>query len=363
MKELGQLFVTGISGCELLDHEKEFLEESDIGGVIFFKENYESSSQLAELTNKIQTCRSEYPLFTLVDQEGGRVQRFKNQFSIIPSMYDLSLLDSPKIIFEVASIMAKELVACGINVNLAPVCDVWTNPANKVIGDRSFGTNTEMVEKNVSAAIRGFQTNGVLACGKHFPGHGDTKLDSHFNLPYVKTSMEKLEERELIPFIKASKSRVDFIMMAHLVVDAIDDKLPTTVSAKAYEFLRNRLKFEKIIITDDMHMGAITKQFTFEEAAIKALDAGADILEYRDMNEAIIAFNAVRDAIDKGILNKEKIQEKINRVMKVKKNKLSEYKPIYIPDISKTLGNKEVEKFFKDLNEKIAQVKENIKTS
>jgi len=360
MKQLGQLFISGIEGLDITEEEKEFFEHCNIGGVIFFKENYVSPSQLAELVNKVQTCRDEYPLFISVDQEGGTVQRFKNQFSIIPSMYDISLLDSPKITFDISCIIAKELKACGINLNFSPVCDIWTNSVNKVIGARAFGKVVQDVEKHVSAAIRGFHTCGVMACAKHFPGHGDTKLDSHYNLPYVVTELDLLEKREMIPFIKASKSRVEFMMMAHLVVDAIDEDNPTTISAKAYKYLREKLKFDRIIITDDMHMGAIAKTFSFEEAAILAIEAGADILLYRDMREAKLAYGAVEQAISSGRLAKNIIQEKIDRVMAVKKNNLAEYKPIYIPDIRKMLASNEHSNYILEIEKKITKVKRDL---
>src|SRR5690606_39015320 len=146
----------------------------------------------------------EYPLFIAVDQEGGRVMRFKRHFTQFPAMMELAKLDSPKLIFEAHEVKAKELAACGINLSFDPVCDILTNPDNKVIGDRAYGSDVETVEKFISAAIRGLQTNGVLACAKHFPGHGGTTKDSHYDLPLVKTTVEEMRARELQPFIKAS---------------------------------------------------------------------------------------------------------------------------------------------------------------
>ena len=149
MNEIGQLVMTGISSKTLLEEERKFLEQENIGGVILFSHNFESPAQLAELVNAIQSCRNEYPLYIAVDNEGGRVFRFKNHFSQLPSAMDISILDSPKTCFHISKIAAEELAACGVNLNLAPVCDVWNNPKNKVIGDRAYGSDAETVSKFV----------------------------------------------------------------------------------------------------------------------------------------------------------------------------------------------------------------------
>ena len=186
--ELGSLLITGIPGTVLSEEVKETLDRLKVAGIILFAHNYENPAQLAELINEIQTTRGDYPLFISVDHEGGRVMRFKKHFTQFPSMYELGCLNSPKLIFEAHSLMAKELRACGVNLSYSPVCDVWTNKDNKVIGDRAFGHDVDIVEKCLSAAIRGLQTNGVLGCAKHFPGHGDTLKDSHYDLPLIKNS-------------------------------------------------------------------------------------------------------------------------------------------------------------------------------
>ncbi len=350
MDNFGQLLISGIKGVSLLPEEIEFIKDEKLGGIILFPHNFQDPAQLAELVNSVQKLRDEYPLFISVDQEGGRVMRFKTHFTQFPAMLDLATLDSPKLVFEVHQLLAKELAACGINLSFSPCCDILTNPENKVIGDRAFGRDAETVEKNISAAIRGLQTSGLLSCAKHFPGHGSSFKDSHFDLPLVKTSIAELKQRELIPFIKASKSRVEFIMMAHLLVDSIDSKLPTSLSPKAYEFLRNETKFSKIVITDDMEMKAITDKYTIEEAAIMALSAGTDMLLYRFMDDAKKALGAIREAVKKKSVKREDVLEKLMRVEKCKKENLSVYQPIYIPKISDSFNTPESKKlmeFFK----------------
>ncbi len=333
--DVGQLFITGISGVALTEEEKTFLKDCNIGGVILFKHNYQDPAQLAELINEIQTLRDEYPLFISVDQEGGRVRRFQTHFTQFPSMYEVGEQDSPKLTFEVHKALAEELNACGVNLNYSPCCDIWTNENNKVIGDRAFGKTAEIVEKNVSAAIRGLHTSNVRACAKHFPGHGNTTKDSHFDLPYVKKSLTDLKQEEIVPFLKASKSRVEFIMMAHLVVDAIDKDKPCTLSEKAYSFLRSELKYKKLIVTDDMEMKAITDNFGFEDAGKQALEAGADVLLYRSMEKTKLVYESIVTEIKQQNLKKSLLEDKINRVLDCKKRFFSEYQPIYIPTITK----------------------------
>ncbi len=333
MDNFGQLIITGIEGVALTAEEATFIKDEKIGGVILFAHNYTDPAQLAELVNNIQKLRDEYPLFIAVDHEGGRVIRFKSHFTQFPPMLELSKSGSPKLIYEVHEIMAKELAACGINLSFSPCCDILTNPDNKVIGDRAFGDNAEDVEKNISAAIRGLQTNGIISCAKHFPGHGGTTKDSHFDLPLVKTSLEEIKAIELQPFIKASKSRVEMMMMAHLMVDAIDHELPTTLSAKAYNFLRQETKFSKIVITDDLEMKAIADRYSIEESAVMAMKAGADILLYRFSADAMKALAAVREAVKTKAIKKDNLIEKLQRVENCKKEYLSTYQQVYIPKV------------------------------
>lgn len=355
MNQLGQLVITGITGHTLLPEEKNFIESENIGGVILFTKNYESPAQLAELVNSIQVLRKDFPLFICTDHEGGRVMRFKTQFTHFPPMLDIAKIDSPKVFYEVATIMAEELLSCGVNLNLAPVCDIWNNDQNKVIWDRAFGKDEESVSKFISSMIRGFQTNGLMSCAKHFPGHGNTLKDSHYDLPIVKKTLEELRNEELQPFVKAVKARVDFVMMAHIIVDDIDAELPCSLSPKAHQILRDELKFKGIIISDDMQMKAITDHHGFGEAAAMAIRAGSDIIEYRDFAEAVQGLEGLKKAFKDKTLKGNDIQDKVNRINEAKKKYLSEYKPIYIPDIEKKLNKKSSQVFLEDLKKKILE--------
>lgn len=344
MENPGSLIITGISGTALTDDEKGFIRDEKIAGVILSSHNFEDPAQLAELVNSIQSLRDEWPLFISVEHEGGRVLRFKKGFTQFPAMFEIAKMNSPKVTYEVHAVMAKELSACGINLSFSPVCDIWTNPENKVVSDRAFGVDAESVEKHVSAAIRGLQTNGVLACAKHFPGHGDTLKDGHTDLPHVRQTLQQLSEREFQPFVRASKSRVEFMMMGHLQVDAIDPKFPTSLSGKAYQILREETKFTKIVVTDDLEMKAVADKYSVEEAAVLALEAGTDMLLYRTPAAAKRAVQSVREALKTKKLKKEKFLDKVARVESCKKEYFTEYKPIYVPKITAAFNSQESKK-------------------
>ncbi len=354
MNQLGQLVFTGLSGKTLTDAEKKFIEKENIGGVILFTKNYESPAQLAELVNSIQLLRKEYPLFIATDHEGGRVIRFKSHFTQFPPMLEIAKLDSPKLFFEVATIMSEELLACGVNLNLAPVCDIWNNDQNKVIWDRAFGTDHESVSKFISSMIRGFQTNGLLSCAKHFPGHGNTLKDSHVDLPIVKKSLDQIRAEELQPFIKAVKARVDMVMMAHIIVEDIDPELPCSLSPIAHEILRNDLKYKGLILSDDMQMKAITDHRGTGEAAMMAIKAGSDLIEYRDFEEAILGLEGLKKAQKDKSIKPQDFTDRIGRVLENKKRYFTDFKPIYIPDLDKKFNKKSTQIFVEDLKKKIA---------
>jgi len=339
-KKLGELFITGFSGMELSDDTTAFLSQAQIGGVIIFAHNYENPAQIAELSNQIQECRTDLPLWISVDHEGGKVQRFKRTpFTRIPDAHAIGLMDSPKLTFDVADIMAKELKAVGMNVNFCPVADIHTNPKNPVIGVRAFGTDEETVSKHVTAMVRGHMVNNVVPCVKHFPGHGDTNSDSHFALPKVDTPIEILREREFKPFLKSFKSRCPMVMTAHVLLPKIDPDFPATLSKKILQdFLRNELRYNRLIISDDLEMKAITDHYGVEEAPRMALIAGCDLLIYRSEGPARQAYESLTRDLDSGKLPAEVVLEAAERSQTLKKEILLPYTPIQVADVGKLLG-------------------------
>ncbi len=349
MKELGQLFITGIEGPYLRDQEAEFISKENIGGVILFDRNFESLAQVGELVNTIQELNKERPLFIALDYEGGRVQRFRKALSPIPPMLEIGKLGSPKLCYEISELMASEILSIGINMNLAPCCDIFSNKNNKVIGDRAFGHDAQTVSSFVSSAIRAFQNNGLIACAKHFPGHGPTSKDSHLELPVVKKKLKDIKNEDLVPFTKAIKARVEMIMMAHLQVDELDEKLPTSLSPKAHQLLRDELRFKGLIISDDMDMKAITDHFGLFEATKMALEAGTDIVEFSKFESTKIAYDQLKESnIDENIL-----KPKLERVFDVKKRLLPSFKPLFIPNIGQKIKTEQITTFLENIQKKI----------
>jgi beta-N-acetylhexosaminidase len=339
LENTGELFIMGFSGLELGADTAAFIRESKIGGVILFSPNYESPAQVAELTTQVQECRSGLPLWVSVDHEGGKVQRFKKSFTRIPEAADIAATGSPNLAFEISSLMARELSAVGVNLNFCPVADINTNPKNPVIGSRSFGDNEEQVSKFVTAMVRGHLTNGVQACVKHFPGHGDTAVDSHFALPKVTTPIDTLRDREWRPFSKAFKSRCAMVMTAHILFPEIDPDYPATLSPKILrKFLREELRYNRVIVSDDMEMAAITDHYGAEDAPRLALQAGCDLLIYRSEKTARAAHAALQKALAQGTLAPEVVLAAVERSRALKREVLANYRPPVIADLPTMVG-------------------------
>lgn len=341
-KELGQLFIMGFNGLELPDDTSAFIAQAEIGGVIFFSPNYENPGLLAELSNQIQGCRTELPLWISVDQEGGKVQRFKKGFTKIPEAAAIAAADSPKLAFDIAEVIAKELKAVGVNLNFSPVADILTNPKNQVIGSRAYGSTEEQVSKISTGIVRGHLVSGVQACVKHFPGHGETSTDSHFALPKVDVTLETLREREFRPFVKAFKSRCAMVMTAHILCTQIDPERPATLSHKILsDILRQELRYSRIIISDDMEMKAITDHFGQEDAPRLAIEAGCDILIYRSEARARHAYESLSKDLESGKLSPQVVIQAAQRVKTHKKEVLMPYQQVTIADVATKVGTPE----------------------
>jgi len=336
--KLGQLFLFGFDGLFAPDEVIDFIQKSKAAGIILFKYNYESPAQLAELCNQLQESRKEAPpLFIGVDHEGGRVWRFGG-LSKFPPMQYFGNINSPKTTFEAHQAMAAELLSIGVNLNFAPVADVNTNPKSPIIGDRAFADDANVVSSHVSAAVRGFVSKGLICCVKHYPGHGDTKIDSHQALPKINKSWEELENCELKPFKKSLRSKADMVMTAHILNESIDPKNPVTMSEPALEYLRKTLPFKGIIVSDDMEMKAISDHYEIGEAAIKALNAGCDLLIYKTFSKFKSAYEACLKALEEGTLSSEKIETSYSRIRDIKIKHPEMGKSINIPTCGKKIG-------------------------
>ncbi len=256
---------------------RSLAREFQLGGVTLFKRNIEAPEQVAELSHDLQALGSELPVWVAVDQEGGRVARLRTPFTEWPPMATLGRAGDEKLAYRFAAALATELRAVGVTLDYAPVLDILTNPKNPVIGDRALSEDALAVARLGDAIIRGLQENGIAACGKHFPGHGDTSQDSHVALPLVEHPPDRIRRVELVPFRAAIRSDVAFIMTAHILVPSLDEQRPATLSPAIIRgMLREELDFDGVILSDDLDMKAIADTYTAPDAAVQAIAAGCD---------------------------------------------------------------------------------------
>lgn len=323
-QKIGQMIMVGFPSDRLDDHAKELIEKYNIGNFILFARNIKSKEGLANLNREIQERvikKNQIPAFISIDQEGGMVTRIYEGATFLPGNMALAAAGDEKAALRMGEISGEELRSLGININIAPVVDVNNNPDNPVIGVRSYGDNPVRVARLAVNYISGLQSRGVVATAKHFPGHGDTAVDSHLDLPVVAHAMDRLEKIELYPFKEAINSAVDAIMTAHVIFPAIEDeKLPATLSYKVLTgLLRNTMGFKGLILTDCMEMKAIANYFGTVNAAVLAVKAGADIVCLSHQMEVQAGgFRAIKEAVEKGDISESRIDESVSRILKIK---------------------------------------------
>lgn len=314
--EFGKLLMIGVEGREVTAQTERLLKSTGCGGVILFTRNYSDPEQLRRFILDLHSAAGRRLLIS-IDQEGGRVARLRDGFTLIPPMERIgrAAKTSPDAPFKVAQVIGEELAATGIDLDFAPVLDVATNPANPVIGDRSFSADPAIVARCAASFIEGLHSVGVASCGKHFPGHGDTDVDSHLDLPFISHGRDRLEFCELIPFREAITAGVASIMTAHIMMPAIDSKDPVTIShGITTGILRRALGFDGLVFTDDLTMKGIEKLHDASEASWRALKAGADVvLVCSDEGKERAALDGIARAIADGRLDHEDVEASIER--------------------------------------------------
>jgi beta-N-acetylhexosaminidase len=340
-RRVGQLFMLGIPGPEVTTEDAALLREYRPGGVILFARNLENAAQIVRLTNDLQALSPDNPLLIAVDQEGGRVSRLPAGFTIFPPCAVLGRCGSADLAYRAAAVTAAELRAVGINMNMAPVLDVHTNPENPIIGDRAFSGQAAQVSELGRATLAGLQDHGVVACGKHFPGHGDTARDSHKELPVVTGSRERLSAVELAPFRDAIQHGVAAIMTAHVLYPALDADLPATLSPAILSgLLRAELGYDGLVLTDDLEMHAILDHYGIGDAAVRAVQAGADVLLIcKERERAVAAMDAVHAAARDGTLTSERLEASLRRIARVKKGFLEPFSPAEAEAAARLVGH------------------------
>ena len=291
------------------------------GGFILFSENIESYKQMTKLIADIKKT-NDIPLFIGIDEEGGRVKRIKNlpdkKVTMIPAMYQLGLTKDTALAYDVGTVVGEELRAFGINLNFAPVLDIYSNKDNTVIGNRAFSSTASIVSTMALSYSKGLKSTSIIPVYKHFPGHGDTKEDSHYTLPVIYKTKEELLNLELIPFIDAIEDDAQIIMIGHLSLPEItNEDTPATLSKTIVtDLLKEELNYDGLIITDGLNMKALTNVYTEEEIYIKALQAGIDILLMPTFD--INTINIIKNAISDSEISEEQINESVTKILELK---------------------------------------------
>lgn len=282
-EKIGQMLIINIDSDTFDEELKKYLDEVKPGGVILMKPNFTTYEQTRNLVRDLKNS-SEIPFIVSVDQEGGRVQRLQYLTDVspvfVPDMFSLGKMNDSDLAYEVGTVIAEELRTLGINMDFAPVLDIYSNKENKVIGSRSLGDNVNTVSKLALRVAEGLEDNGVIPVFKHFPGHGDTSTDSHVSLPIINKTYEEAEKLEFVPFKKAIESGAKVIMTGHISFpDITGDNTPATLSkVLVTDVLKKKLGFKGLVITDALNMKALTNNYSNEEIILKAVEAGNDIL-------------------------------------------------------------------------------------
>lgn len=331
-QKIGQMLMGGFSGTSMSSSLKTAIEEFNLGNVIYMGANVSNPSTISKMSNDIQSTMintNGISAFISTDQEGGRVARLTNGATHFISNMAMGATNNETYTYQQGLACGLELKHYGINMDLAPVLDVNNNADNPIIGIRSYSDNPILVATYGTNMIKGLKGANVIACSKHFPGHGNTSVDSHYGLPTITTSKDELYQIELAPFISSIQNGIDSIMTTHIIFSAIDSNYPATLSEKVLtELLRNELGYDGLILTDGMEMDAIAKYFgTVEEAAVLAVKAGVDMLLYTSLSGPRKAHSAILKAVNSGEISIERINESVKRIIlkKIKYDLINNY--------------------------------------
>ncbi|MEK4085903.1 beta-N-acetylhexosaminidase [Psychrobacillus sp. FSL K6-1415] len=321
-EKVGQMIFAGIKGTDITNETKKIISTHQVGGIILFKDNLKNANQSVSLLNAIkqENTNNKVPLFLGVDEEGGRISRLP-ELTKLPTNEELGKRNDISLSYNIGKLLGKELSAFGFNLDFAPVLDINSNPDNPIIGDRSFGKDAELVSELGLQMMKGIQSEQVISVIKHFPGHGDTAVDSHKELPIIQKSLEELQALELIPFKHAVEQGADVVMVGHILLPKIDSTYPASISERIItDVLREQLGYEGIIITDDMTMKAILNNLEIGESAVSAVKAGNDIVlvahNYANVKKTV---DAILKAIEDGEITEQRIDESVKRILSIKK--------------------------------------------
>jgi len=325
-RTIGQLLIGSLPGKAITPELRSLAREFSLGGVILFARNIEAPEQVAELSTDVQSLATDTPLWVSVDQEGGRVARLRAPFTVWPPMATLGRSGDVTLASRFAAALAAELKAVGITLDYAPVLDIHTNPKNPIIGDRALGEEAAVVARMGVAIVRALQEGGVAACGKHFPGHGDTAVDSHLELPLVEHPPDRIRRVECVPFREAIAADVAFIMTAHVLMPAFDEQRPATLTPRVVQdLLRDELGFRGVILSDDLEMKAIARDYSVPDAAVQAVAAGCDgvLVCSGDVEVQAATLEALIHAVEAGRISYTRLDDALARQRRAKERFLT----------------------------------------
>lgn len=345
-EKIGQMMFAGVSGTTLQQETTSLIQDYKVGGLILYGNNLETPQQTVTLMNALMAANvnNQLPLFLGTDQEGGKVVRLPGSLKNFPTNKRIGDINQSPLSFAVGQLLGEQLTAFGFNLDFAPVLDVNSNPNNPIIGDRSFSNDPDIVSKLGIETMKGLESKQVIPVIKHFPGHGDTAVDSHLELPKVTKSLDDLNQLELVPFKAAIENGADVVMVAHILLPKIDSQYPSSMSKEIITgMLRDQLGFDGVVMTDDMTMKAITNHFDIGQAAVDSVKAGSDVIliahEYANVTAAI---QAVKAAVNKGEITEDRINDSVRRIIELKQKYQLANQPVTAVDINRL--NTDIEK-------------------
>ena len=358
-EKIGQLLIIGYKEAHPTEKVRELIETSHVGGFILFNRNYSDLESIVQVTNQLNTWNSskKLPLFISIDEEGGTVTRLPQEGTIFPDARLLGEIDDPDLTLRVGKVIGKELQALGINMNYAPVMDIVSSPENKLLFKRAFGGNTDIVSKHGVEFIKGLQSSGIIAVPKHFPGHGNTIVDSHGKLPKIMIDRETLLSREVVPFKTAIEDGIDGIMVGHLSFPLIDTtELPATKSKVILDgILRNELGYEGLIITDEIEMlGYMKDKNQLSTGILKSLQAGVDLFVIGHTYDVQIqVIDIIKDAVENDRISEARIDESVLRIIKAKNKYIGDSKKMVdLDEVKKIVGSDEHRQVLEEIMER-----------
>ncbi len=344
-EKVGQLMVIGLEGKKYSPELDDMIRNYHVGGLILLGRNVSTAPRIQEILNDSKKANenNQIALLLSVDEEGGRVSRLPAGFEKLPSAAKVGKRNDESFNYRTGMYVAELLHGFGYNMNYAPVLDVNSNPKNPVIGDRSYGADPNQVANLGISTMRGMMDTGIIPVIKHFPGHGDTSIDSHKSLPIVEKDLYALHQEELIPFQRAIDEGADAVLVGHILFPAIDPVYPASMSKVIItDVLRDEMKFQGVVITDDLTMGAITNDLPIAKAALQAFVAGSDLLMVvGDHQNQVETIQLLLKAVSEGVISEDRLDESVKRILMLKdKYKLTD-------DVSQSVDALRMNKLYK----------------